>query len=247
MGVPQLACECYTCKSDNVRNNRTRPSIVIRSDTTTILIDSSPDFRQQALRDGIKKLDAVIYTHAHADHIDGIDDLKPLMKSVDQPIPIYLNQQTYESINKSFGYLFTGDGLIYKPVLQANLIDDYSEVTIGDIKVQTFVQDHGSIKSLGIRVGELCYSTDFNSFPEKSMQIIAGSKYWILDCLRYHWAPTHSCYEQTLDYVDKIKPELAILTHMAHEMEYEELSRILPKHVVAGYDGMKIEFAISSL
>lgn len=242
LGVPQLGCECFVCTSVKKKNNRTRCSILIEDADTSLLIDTSSDFRQQAFKNNIKKVDSVIFTHAHADHFSGIDDFKPIAMRNKGLTNAYLNQATYDGICGSYRYLFKTDSTVYRPVLHANIIDDFSEFEVGTLKVQTFRQSHGECDSLGIRIDNFVYSTDFNDLPQRSLDIIKGADIWVIDCLRYMWAPTHNYYETTLNWIEQIKPKRAIFTHMAHDVDFDELAAMLPEGVVPAYDGMVIKF-----
>lgn len=243
MGVPQVACSCYVCKSDAPRNKRTRASILIESENCKILIDASPDLRQHALKYNITNLDAVIFTHAHSDHFSGLDELKPIYLAHNfKPIQTYATEKTYMDIKKGFNYAFSGNSEIYKPFLAENIIQESDVIKIKDIEIQVFPQEHGAnMTVLGIKVGDFVYSTDVNSFPEKSKKHLENLDVWVVDCLRYHYAPTHSCYEQTMDWIDQYKPKRAYLTHMAHEIEYDEMNRITPEHISPAHDGLVIE------
>ncbi|MDF3047958.1 MAG: metal-dependent hydrolase of the beta-lactamase superfamily [Candidatus Midichloriaceae bacterium] len=242
LGVPQLLCECYICKSGDSRNKRFRSSIFIESETTKILIDTSPDFKAQAFRNNISKIDAVLYTHTHSDHISGVDDLKVFAQKTQNKIPAYMDAKTYEGIRGTYSYLFDNGSSVYRPILDCTIIDEYSNFTVGDIQITSLLQKHGEMNSLGFRFGNLAYSTDFNYLSEKSLKVLEGVDIWIVDCLRYSWAPTHVVYESTLEYIEQVKPKRAILTHMAHDIDYEELKRILPPYVEPAFDGMTISW-----
>ncbi len=242
LGVPQLLCECYVCTSTDPKNRRLRSSIYVESKNTKILVDTTPDFRQQALINGIKQVDAVLYTHAHTDHISGIDDIKPISVNSHNKIDAYLNAATHEGIRGTYEYIFTTRSSVYRPLLLPIIIEDYSKFTVGDIDITSFPQNHGEITSLGFRFGSLAYSTDFKDLPEKSLKALRGIDTWVVDCLRYAWAPTHLFYERTLDYIEQVKPRRAILTHMAHDIDYTEFKKMLPSHIEPAYDGMVITF-----
>ncbi len=243
LGVPQLLCKCYVCKSTDQKNRRLRSSIYVESSTTKILVDTSPDFKEQAIKHGINKIDALLYTHAHADHISGIDDIKPIVLKAKKDLTVYLNEATLKSITGTYGYMFSSNSAVYRPLLSSCLLKDYSDFSVNDIKITSFLQKHGEINSMGFRFGSLAYSTDFNELSGKSMEALEGIDIWIIDCLRYGWAPTHIIYEQALEYIERIKPKRAILTHMAHDIEYNELKRLLPSHIEPAYDGMIVEFS----
>jgi phosphoribosyl 1,2-cyclic phosphate phosphodiesterase len=221
---------------------------MVSSKTTNILIDSSPDFRQQALANNITRLDAVLYTHAHSDHISGIDDLKMITILNKKIIPAFTDAETAEKLLASYRYIFEqGYNEIYKPFMQMNIINPYQKLQLGDITVQSFAQLHGQVPSLGFRIGNLVYSTDVNYLPSESHAYLADVDIWILDFLRYHWSPSHGYIDSLLDFIAKFKPKKVILTHMAHEVDYIECQRILPKIVVPGYDSMKIKVQIRSI
>ena len=240
-GVPEIGCNCSVCSSNNPKNKRLRSSIYIQSQTTSLLVDTSPDLRQQALTHGIKHLDALLYTHDHSDHICGIDDIKSFTCN-DDIITTFLDQTTYDSLTKRFSYIFKQVSPLYPVRLQTNILE-YNKVTkVGDIEFISFPQIHGKIISTGFKFGELAYSTDLNHLTPQATQVLEGIKVWIVDCLRYAWAPTHSYLERTVNWSEKIKPELTILTHMAHDIEYEELKNSLPKNIIPAFDGMKFEF-----
>ena len=240
-GVPQISCNCTVCTSDDPKNKRLRPSIIIKSSNTKILIDTSPDLRQQAITNKINHVDAILYTHDHSDHVSGIDDTKFLSKDTN-PIPAYMNQETHHSLKNRFRYIFEQLTPLYKPRLEAKVFDGTKAFYVNEIKIQPFIQLHRKITSMGYRFGNLAYSTDVDFVPEESFKILEGVKIWIVDCLRYYWAPSHSYLEKTLEWISRIKPEIAILTHMAHEMDYNEISKILPENVKPAYDGMRITF-----
>ena len=236
-GVPSLNCDCFVCKSENIKNKRKRASIFVETQKTKILIDTSPDLRQQCLENDIRRLDAIIYTHDHSDHVAGIDDARRLCKNR-QPIDAYIDDVTFDKLNKRYDYIFKTSDPLYYPLLKRIKLEPFQK--IGDINVVAFDQIHGSIISQGIRLDNVAYSTDFNEIPEESLAKLENLDVWIVDCLRYSYAPTHSYLEKSLLLIERVKPKLAVLVHMGHEIEYEEISKILPKNVIAAYDNMKI-------
>lgn len=239
-GVPQINCHCVVCTSDNPKNKRLRCSILIESETTTILIDTSPDLRQQALQNHITSIDAVLYTHAHSDHIVGVDDVR-FLSHHDTPIDAFMEQHVAQAMEQKFPHIFKQLSKWYKPRLTSKVFDIADGMfMVGDIAVLPLNQIHGGITSCGFRCNDIAYSTDCNALPESAFKVLAGVKIWIVDCLRYHCAPTHSNLEKTLGWIARIKPDLAILTHMDHNIEYEELITLLPAGVVPAYDGMKV-------
>ena len=236
-GVPSLNCDCFVCKSENIKNKRKRASIFVETQKTKILIDTSPDLRQQCLENDIRRLDAIIYTHDHSDHVAGIDDARRLCKNR-QPIDAYIDDVTFDKLNKRYDYIFKTSDPLYYPLLKRIKLEPFQK--IGDINVVAFDQIHGSIISQGIRLDNVAYSTDFNEIPEESLAKLENLDVWIVDCLRYSYAPTHSYLEKSLLLIERVKPKLAVLVHMGHEIEYEEMSKILPKNIIAAYDNMKI-------
>lgn len=247
MGVPQIGCECVVCKSDNPKNKRLRASILIESETTRVLVDASPDLREFALKHKFHTLDAVIITHPHSDHFSGIDDLKPMfINSGRTPIDTYMLQNTFDSIGKSYTYIFKNtQSKIYKPILKEKIVEEFDTIEIGDIKIQLFPQHHGQeMISLGLRVGDFAYSTDVHKISEKSFKVLEGIKTWVVDCLRYHYSPSHSHYENTMNWIERVNPEQSYFTHMAHEIDYDEMSKILPDGVSPAFDGLKIPIHI---
>jgi phosphoribosyl 1,2-cyclic phosphate phosphodiesterase len=236
-GVPTLNCDCFVCKSDNIKNKRKRASIFVETQKIKILIDTSPDLRQQCLENDIRQIDAIIYTHDHSDHVAGIDDVKRLCKN-NQPIDAYIDNATFDNLNARYDYIFKTSDPLYYPLLRRIKLESLQK--IGDVNVVAFDQVHGSIVSQGIRLNNVAYSTDFNEISEESLAKLENLDVWIVDCLRYSYAPTHSYLEKSLLLIERVKPKLAVLTHMGHEIEYEEISKILPKNVIAAYDNMKI-------
>ncbi len=239
-----IGCGCEVCTSDNPKNKRSRVSSWIETRGKSLLIDSSPDLRQQALKHNIRRVDSVLYTHDHADHTHGLDELRSFNYLSDEAIPIYCDRQTYASIYSKFGYAFQEKPPVwFRPCLTANILEegDVGKVLIQDITVTYFKQLHGKVTTLGYRIGNMAYSTDTDGLPESAFKALEGVEIWIVDCLRYSKSPTHASLEMTLGWIDRVKPKLAILTHMAHEFDYEQLSKELPAGVVAGYDGMAIE------
>ncbi|MBS0236405.1 MAG: MBL fold metallo-hydrolase [Proteobacteria bacterium] len=239
-GVPEIGCQCYTCRSNNSKNKRLRASLLLSTKTTNVLIDTTPDLRTQALENGVHKVDAVLYTHAHSDHINGIDDLKLLSKP--RPIKAYADEYTLKELTNKFNYIFNGStGGLYTPLLEGVKVTPYTPFSVGDMRIIPLLQHHHDISSLSFRVGDIAYSTDFSSLPEQTIELLQGVRYWFVDCLRYGWAPTHQYLEKVMRYVYKVKPEKAFLVHMNHQIEYEEMLKLLPHGwVMPAYDGLVV-------
>lgn len=244
-GVPFVGCECAVCTSDNPKNKRTRVSILIEDNNTRILIDTSPDLRQQCLAHGIKSVDAIVYTHAHADHVNGIDDVRSLNYHKDAVIPAYADKYTLRQLKQTFGYVFQEkpEPVWFRPALEAREIptEPLKPFDVAGICFTPFWQKHGESQSLGFRIGNFAYSTDVNGFPEESFKQLAGLDVWIVDCLRYTPSWTHATLDMTLSWIERVKPKHAILTHMAHQCDYDTLRAELPDSVEPGYDGLIIE------
>lgn len=242
-GVPLIGCECATCKSKNPRNQRTRASILIEHQETRVLIDTAPELRLQALREGFKTVDAILYTHAHADHLHGIDDARSFNYHREGAIPVIATHEVAAELKQRFNYAFQGPlkakGWV-RPSLELEVINDYDSFSIGNFNFLTYLQHHGSHKSTGYRIENAAYSTDVDNIPEQSAQLLDSLDLWIVDCLQEDKAATHAHLEQTLGWIARFKPKLAVLTHMAHQLEYDDLKSRLPAGVVPAYDGMKI-------
>lgn len=241
-GVPLIGGSWGKCDPKEPKNRRRRVSILVEDGVTRILVDTSPDLREQLLDAGVSWIDAVLITHAHADHLHGIDDLRGLNRTMRRAIPIHANRATMEEIERRFDYVLRpvseGQGY-YKPVLIPNLIDGPFE--IGGISVVPIDQDHGFTRSLGFRFGDLAYSTDVVELDEAAFAALAGIKLWIVDCVRAEKHLTHSHLAKTLSWIDRIRPERAILTHMDTGFDYATLKRELPPGVEPGYDGLVAE------
>lgn len=248
-GVPVIGCSCAVCSSIDPRNKRTRVSIVVESAATRILVDASPDLRQQLLATGLTKFDAVIFTHEHADHMHGIDDLRSLNWHKNGPLDAYGDARTLVEAKRRFGYAFeppgplTAQGAWVVPVLVPRTIEPGVPFRIGDIDVVAFTQIHGGDRdpTLGLRFGDFAYSTDVKEMPEAGFAALAGIDTWIVDCLQEapNWA--HSHLSQTLDWIARIGPRRAVLTHMNHRLDYAELATRLPRGVEPGRDGLVLE------
>ena len=244
-GVPQLACSCVVCSSNDPRNKRTRVSILVESENTKIMVDTSPDFRMQVLDNKITDIDAILYTHDHSDHVNGIDEIKPIavpkMRRDGEPMKAYMSEETASTlVEERYKYIFKQQSAVYLPYLSPVIFKNNEMLKVKDLEIQTFTQHHKKVITTGFRFGDIAYSTDVNEFPEESFEMLKGVKVWIVDCLRYYWAPTHSHLDMTLRWINRVKPKLAILTHMAHDIDYNEIIKIIPKNVIPAFDGMVI-------
>jgi phosphoribosyl 1,2-cyclic phosphate phosphodiesterase len=241
-GVPQVGNHWGACDPENPKNRRRRASILVEENGRTLLVDTSPDLREQLLDAGIDRLDAVIYTHGHADHLHGIDDLRGLNRIMQRPIPIYADRRTLETIRTRFGYVFApiaaGEGY-YKPTLEPREIT--GEFVVAGLRVTPFEQDHGFSKTLGFRFGRFAYSTDVAELDDAAFAALAGVEIWIVDCLRDEPHPTHSHLTKTLAWIERVGCRRAILTHMDPGFDYERLRQALPDPVEPGFDGLVID------
>ena len=229
----------------NPKNIRTRASIFIEGENTNILIDTSPDLRMQAIVNKIKRIDAVLYTHAHADHVHGIDDIKSFNYTLQGPIPAYSNAATITELKERFAYCFrepVPEYGWYRPCFLPNIVEPLKAFQVGEFEVLPFRQIHTkTMDSLGFRIGKFAYSTDVKFFPPESDSCLKNLDLWIVDCLREEVSPTHSDFKQTNEWVRKYKPTNTIMTHLSYQMDYDELCRILPANIRPAYDGLSLE------
>jgi phosphoribosyl 1,2-cyclic phosphate phosphodiesterase len=225
------------------RNHRLRPSILIEDGETTLLVDTSPDVRTQLLKCNLKQLAAVLYTHDHADHTHGIDDLRSINWLTEKTLDIYADAETMNEIKRKFAYIFNNKNssapYSYKPSLTPHIIE--GPMQFGKLTVIPFKQDHGFIKSLGFRIGDFAYSTDVKELDEAAFDILKGIKIWVVDAMRERPHPSHSHLEQTLGWIERVKPERAFLTHLSHEVDYNKWCGMLPPHIRPAHDGLIIE------
>ena len=250
-GVPRPALGWGDCNPDNPKNRRRRTSLLVerRSKTgvTRALVDTSPDLREQLLDAKVDWLDAVLYSHEHADHCHGIDDLRCLYIHRRRRVPVYLDPRTLKVMLARFGYCFESPpGSDYPPIVHAFPLTAGQSLTIdgegGPINVLPLLQDHGDIQSLGFRVGPLAYSCDLKDLPPESALALAGLDVWIVDALRYKPHPSHFCVEESLAWIARLNPKRAILTNLHSDLDYDGLKRNLPANVEPAYDGLQIEF-----
>ncbi|WP_410498081.1 MBL fold metallo-hydrolase [Chitinibacter sp. S2-10] len=240
-GSPALGCQCPTCSSSDPRNVRTRASALIRAGNQTFLIDSGPDLRQQALRENVLHVDAVLYTHPHADHLNGIDDLRAFCWLQKAALPAYGNRLMLSHIQERFPYTLMKPTHFWdKPVLALHETEDQAFDFHGVI-VEPIPVMHGKWPILGWRIGDVAYLTDISGVSDDSLARLQGLKVLFLDCLREAEHPTHLSVAQSIALAQQIKAEQTVMIHMTHELEYHTLSQRLPAGMVVGYDGMKIQ------
>jgi phosphoribosyl 1,2-cyclic phosphate phosphodiesterase len=243
-GVPRIGGDWGACDPAEPRNRRTRASILVQSAATTILVDTGPDMREQLLGANARRVDAVLWTHEHADHTHGLDDIRQLFHLTGEPVPCYARQRTLESLERRFRYVFHGREF-YPPTATANLLED--EMVIGDIAVRVVDQPHGGITSAGLRFAHsgfsIGYSTDFHEVTADMDRLFVGLDVWVIDALRRRPHPTHAHLDMALDAITRLKPARAILTHMDQSMDYATLAAELPASVEPGFDGLEVILA----
>jgi len=243
MGVPTLGCHCVVCDSADPLDKRTRPSVLLAFGGRNVVIDTTPDFRYQAMRAKIDRLDAVLYTHAHADHILGLDDIRPFNLKQRGAVPIYGAPETLATLRRQFTYIFDeapAESTI--PLIDLHTIDGPFELF--GARIIPVPAMHGSQPVLGFRFGKAAYLTDFSKVPESSKALLAGLDDFILDALRYMPHPTHSNVEQSLALVAELKPKRAWFTHICHDLGHAETNARLPENVRLSYDGLTFEVAL---
>ena len=253
MGVPRAALGWGACDPSNPKNRRRRCSLLVErtdGDTgcTRVLVDTSPDLREQLLAADVHALDAVMFTHAHADHTHGIDDLRPLFIAARRRVDVYLDDATDREVRQKFGYCFeTPPGSEYPAIVQGHRAVAGDRIIVngagGTIRVLPVLQEHGDIPSLGYRFGGLGYSCDINGLPDASLEAFTGLDVWILDALRYAPHPSHFSLDDALRWIERLKPKRAILTNLHSDLDYDALRAKLPPHVEPAYDGLKLMLA----
>ncbi|MDB3864872.1 MBL fold metallo-hydrolase [Amylibacter sp.] len=248
-GVPRLGGHWGNCDPDNVKNFRKRCSLLIQrfenNNVTNVLIDTTPDMRQQLLDAKIGKLDAVIYTHEHADHLHGLDDLRMIVINMQKRLPVFASKQTKNSILERFGYAFkTPKGSPYPPILDMNDLTETLEIqgAGGPIKFTSFDVDHGNILVSAIKVNDVLYTPDISTVRNDTE--LRDLDYWILDSLRYKPHPSHVNLEQALGLIDRYKPKKAILTNLHVDLDYLTLLNETPDNVVPAHDGLQIKLKV---
>jgi phosphoribosyl 1,2-cyclic phosphate phosphodiesterase len=241
VGVPTIGCHCDVCTSKDARDKRLRPSVLVSYEDRNVLIDTTPDLRTQALRARIERLDAVIFTHSHADHLMGLDDVRPFNFRQKGQIPIFASPETMAAIQRCFQYIFdSGNKESNVPKLDARILDG----TPFDVFGMEFTPVpilHGSQTIYGFRFGGAAYLTDHSEIPESSMDMLKGLDVLFLDALRYKPHPTHSTVERSIRTVDELAPHRAFFTHICHDLGHERAESMLPPHIRLAYDGLEIQ------
>lgn len=242
-GVPSLCCDCLVCRSDDARNKRLRSSLLVVEDGHHILIDTSTDLRQQCLLNGVGRIDSVLYTHHHADHVHGIDELRSFSHFNGIRVPCYGNRATLDELRKNFSYIFrggvqTGGGLPNLELLEA----PGEGFRLGGVRVLPLDILHGGLTILGYRLNDVAYITDCSGLPDETLDRLAGLDLLILNAVGFEPHPTHFCLSDALKAVEAIRPRQALLTHINHKFDHETVSRGLPENVALAHDGLCVEF-----
>ena len=254
MGVPRVDGQWGACDPAEPRNRRTRCSLLVRrrdpagGPETTILVDTSPDLRAQVIAAGVRRVDAVLYTHDHADQTHGIDDLRAFTIASRRRVPCFMDAYTRAKLTGRFGYIFEGEGG-YPPICEARDLPPLGEAwsiggPSGAVPVVGFDQDHGAVRSVGFRFGGLAYSSDVADLPEASFAALAGIDVWIVDALRWTPHPTHAHVDKALEWIARVRPRRAVLTNLHIDLDYAELKRRLPSGVEPAYDGLAISIPL---
>jgi phosphoribosyl 1,2-cyclic phosphate phosphodiesterase len=249
-GVPRVAQGWGACDPNNPRNRRRRCSLLVQrpgnTGTTTVLVDASPDLREQLLSANVARIDGVLFTHDHADHTHGIDDLRPLFIHHRRRVDVYSDAPTAAVLHSRFGYCFAArTGSDYPPILTDHRIAAGESVTIegqgGPVSALPFKQKHGDGSSLGFRFGRLAYSCDVSGLPDESLKLLRDIDVWIVDALRHKPHPSHFSLEESLAWIERVRPRRAVLTNLHTDLDYETLRRSLPAGIEPAFDGMTIE------
>jgi phosphoribosyl 1,2-cyclic phosphate phosphodiesterase len=247
MGVPVIGCSCAVCTSADPRNKRLRTSALLEVAGLNLLFDAGPDLRQQALAVGLRRLDAVLLTHAHADHVSGLDDIRPLNFVQKSAMPLYGAASTLGFVRERFNYAFVnGSEGSTRPALEPIEICDRAPFRINDVEVLPFDVEHGTWTITGFRIGGLGYVTDASSIPSASLEHLRGLDVLVLNALRPAPHPTHFSVDQARALIDELQPRRAFLVHMTHDLDHQATNETFPDHIRLAYDGLTIDIVEES-
>jgi len=240
-GVPMIGCDCVVCRSDDPRDNRLRPSIYITGDNgTQVLIDTTPDLRQQCLRERITRVDAVVYTHAHADHTLGFDELRRFNHLTKRPVPVFGDSATLDALRRTFSYAFEKGAASGGGVPDASLTVIDGPFAVGELRLQPLTVYHGSTPVLGFRIGGFAYLTDCNAVPEETMALLGGLDVLVLDALRHRPHHTHYSLSEAVAVAQRVGARSTLFTHMCHDLGHAATCAALPEGLSLAYDGLRI-------
>jgi phosphoribosyl 1,2-cyclic phosphate phosphodiesterase len=241
VGVPTIGCHCAVCNSDDPRDKRLRPSIYVKFQDHGVLIDTTPDFRQQVLRAHIERIDAILFTHSHADHVMGLDDVRPFNFKQGGVIPIYGSAETLDNIRRCFHYIFDNHKTESSRPRLATHVFDTAPIELFGLPFTPIRLFHGKGTVYGFRFGAAAYLTDHSDIPDESMELLCGLDVLFLDALRHRPHPTHSTVERSLQSVEKLAPRRAFFTHICHDLSHASTEDKLPPNVRLAYDGLEIQ------
>jgi phosphoribosyl 1,2-cyclic phosphate phosphodiesterase len=245
VGVPMVGCECAVCQSSDLRNRRYRCAVLIGTPQGNILIDTPPELRLQLLREQVRLVHAVLFTHYHADHLYGLDDVRPLCHRLGGPMPLYCTAEVEEKIRKAFAYAFTRAAeelpAGYIPKLKFQPITEAPFTVLGE-RVTPVPLEHGPFNVFGFRIDDVAYCTDVSQIPERSWPLLEGLRILVLDALRHRPHPGHFSVDQAVAVVQRLKPARAYLTHMGHDLDHQATNQQLPRNIELAYDGLRFEF-----
>jgi phosphoribosyl 1,2-cyclic phosphate phosphodiesterase len=240
-GVPLIGCTCKVCTSSDKKDNRLRSSVMIEHENTTIVIDTGPDFRQQMLREKIKKLDAVIFTHEHKDHIAGMDEVRAFNFINNMVMPVYATERVQNALRREFAYIFSGEDYPGIPKIDLHTITD-KEFMVGDMAIIPIEVLHYKLPVKAFRIGNFTYITDANFISEEEKKKIKGSEVIVINALRRNEHISHFTFQQAIDLADELKAKKTYFTHISHQLgTYKEVSLELPPHIELAYDGLTIQ------
>jgi len=238
VGVPTVGCDCDTCLSEDGRDKRLRTSVLVEQGAHNFIIDASTDFRQQSLRVGLKKLDAILFTHSHADHCFGLDDARPFMFR-HGPLAVFATETTWQGLRRIYAYAFDPAPYPGVPRILAHRVE--GDFNLFGLDVEPLMVLHGKLAVTAFRIGPFAYVTDCNEIPEETLARLRGLDLLVIDALRFKKHPTHMTLDESLAYIERLRPRRALLTHISHDIKHEETSGHLPAGVEIAYDGLVVE------